>query len=175
MFFIWGRTWATRGLHTAASDLRAAESTLRCHPAYVGSCCRCGAVKHALCIAVVDASQVYEELPPSRVLPSVRDRIAWAIRAKGAAGIAVKRCSRVVAWLVRHCGRAQGDVQYMGWRELIDAMELGLSQTTMQVGDIFFKQNDGLPIGGMQSSCRGWLCRPLQRPVFDVHRRKGQV
>ena len=144
----WGRSFEVRSLKTAAADLRKRAAELEAPDAPF--CARCGCHMPGPAVVVADAAQMYEEVPPSRVLAGLDDLVAWATLA-GYHGVVVSRHSKGQCHLARQCWKHPPGTDVFTWPELRAGALLALAQNAVSVGDSVWKQKEGLPIGGPHS------------------------
>ena len=157
----WGRGHDVTSLKTAAADLRSKVAALSDpaadgrreedgRPPGVHCCARRGAHMPCPAVVAVDAAQMYEEVPPSRVRSGLRSLFAWVV-GRGYTGVAVSKRTGGASFLVRQRWRHPPGTVLFTWDELGQCLDLALAQNGVSVGDSVWAQAEGLPIGGPHS------------------------
>ena len=142
-----GAGFETANLHTAIPDLRRAVARLR-SSSEPCVCARCSKSKAQVCVQVLDAAQMYEELPVDRVLLAAQEFQKILQENNDAAGIAVTRKKRLHTWLSKCAGHFNQRAKIWRWADILTVLTLALSQPTVRLGRFLFKQVRGVPIGG---------------------------
>lgn len=142
-----GAGFETANLHTAIPDLRRAVGKLR-RSSTPHVCTRCSNSKPQICVRVLDAAQMYEELPVDRVLLAAQEFQKTLQENSDAVGIAVTRTRRLHTWLSKSTRNFNQRAQVWHWPDILKVLTLALSQPTVRLGKFLFKQVRGVPIGG---------------------------
>ena len=111
-------------------------------------CSRCNRSKAQICVQVLDAAQMYEELPVDRVLLAAQEFQKTLQENSDAVGIAVTRTKRLHTWLSKSARHFNQRAKIWHWQDILTVLTLALSQPTVRLGKFLFKQVRGVPIGG---------------------------
>ena len=144
----WGRAYEVTSLKTAAAELRRKVALLE--GTEDDLCERCGACMPTPSVLVADAAQMYEEVPPTRVVQGLSSLVDWA-SSQGYTGVVVSKRRGGASHLARQGWRHPPGTEAFSWDELVTGIRLALAQGAVAVGDSVWRQAEGLPIGGPHS------------------------
>lgn len=164
-----GHGAGTASLATGASDLRARSAAL-VPGRDPRSCCRCAAPK-LLCVGIVmDASSMYEQVPPDQVLQAA-DVLLRALRSRGFRGILVRAGRRLQGRLWRHPGAYQDTWRFVTFADMRHVLAASLSVRYAFFAGAVFGQARGMPIGGPLSDLGAALLLGMQEAAWRQHLR----
>lgn len=154
---------ATQSMATSAKDLRSRCADLS---AIGGAACqRCGRAKDDTAAVVLDASAMYEKVPPSQVLAAARC-VADVLRREGYQGMLVRQERRLRGRPTRASGSSRCGWTFCALVDMLRVLRASLTVTLARYGDEVFRQAGGLPIGGPLSDLGAGLLLGLQEAAW---------
>ena len=150
-----GVGWETKSLLTAPDDIRNKWNRIkksRGHTRVSPWCLECGVAMTEHTVVISDAAQFFETVSALDVVSSMQE-LERRIRRRGFRCVMVKRTGKLSGFL----GRAESCVKsgFRCWslKRMRCGVELALAQGSITLGDQLWKQQRGVPIGGMVSKC----------------------
>ena len=145
--------WETRSLKTASRDLKDRWEQMlqeRGSRTLAPTCCRCHKELTRFSLLVADAAQFYEEISPEQVLKDVQ-ALLERVRCQGGKAVALRRSKRLAGYIAsREIINRTG---YVSWPldRIWCAFVLAMAQPHVRLGDVLYRQRNGIPIGGLVS------------------------
>ena len=150
-------------IHQLATQLRTLTST----PPSL-TCQRCQCPKAPLELSVADAGAMYEQCSVEWILTAVRGAVDIAI-SKGFQGVVVLHGPKMAGWPTRNLTPRKVPSTIINWPTLLAMHELTLTNKVALLGDLPFKQLQGLPIGGLMSKCQTSALLGSQETVWKLN------
>ena len=145
--------WETRSLKTASCDLKVRWEQMlqeRGFRTLAPTCCRCKKVLTRFTLLVADAAQFYEEISPEQVLKDVQ-ALLERVRSQGGKAVALRRSKRLAGYIASR--ETVNRTGYVSWPldRIWCAFVLAMAQPHVRLGDVLYRQRNGIPIGGLVS------------------------
>jgi hypothetical protein len=117
------------------------------------TCHDCGQPKAPIELSVADAGAMYEQCSVEWILAAVQGAVDIAT-SRGFQGMVVLRGPKMIGWPSRHLTPRKVPSTIVDWPTLLAMHHMTLTNKIALLGDLPFKQLQGLPIGGLMSKCQ---------------------